>query len=85
MNATDLAIEIMGCSDNRLSVSHYFEMPNNGLLRVSNHLPKVYNLQENNEGVKRIFLMFTDSVTEQEVENSAVIEEIEAIVELIKA
>lgn len=40
------------------------------LVRVSNHLPKTYNIHDNNEDVKNIFFVFAESdLSEKQVED----------------
>lgn len=58
MTPTQASIEIMGCSDNSFSVSHYHEVGNNGLIRFSNHAPVLGNIAEN-EAMTRLMCVFT--------------------------
>ena len=49
--------------------SSTYTMINDTLVRVSNHLPKDYNLQENNENLQKLFLIFVESdLTEKQIE-----------------
>ena len=45
-----------------------YQMIDDVLVRVSNHIPKIWNIQNNNEGQDKFFFIFAESdVTEQEV------------------
>lgn len=47
-----------------------YTMVNETLVRVSNHLPKAQNLIENNDGVKKVFLILAETnLTEREIES----------------
>jgi len=64
----EIANEIKGLNQTGYCASAY-TMVDDVLIRVSNHLPKVYNLQENNEDLKKLFLIFTEcNLTEREIE-----------------
>ena len=66
---TEIANEIKGLNQTCYLASAY-TMVGDVLVRVSNHLPKVYNLEENNEGVEKLFLIFTEcDLTERQIEN----------------
>lgn len=55
----DIAKEIKGTDVTYMS-SYYFAKENK-LVRISNHAPKHYNIDNNNEGVNEILLVFVDS------------------------
>ena len=56
------------------SASSYYTLGDK-MVRVSDHLPKVYNLEANNEGIKEMFLVFTSNISDIEIEKC--VEEIE--------
>jgi cellulose biosynthesis protein BcsQ len=47
-----------------------YQMIDDVLVRVSNHLPQVYNVESNNEGIEKIFFIFAEpDLTQREIES----------------
>lgn len=69
MTAKDIFNQITNQNALVNTSSYYFEN-NNTLIRVSDHLPKYYNILENNKDIEKIVLVLVDcNISDNELEN----------------